>query len=147
MEMFSGNDRYDRFYVVKATDSTPLATVNTIKAYDELKKHIGGTPKKIIERRDGGLTITLSDREQSRRIETLTSLAGVSVETIRDTNLNRVQGTIRYENHPGYSTQDLLDALKPQEVTEIYVLNKRNEDKITVPIPVYILTFGTTKLP
>ena len=147
MEMFSGTSRYDRFFVVKAVDSTPLSTVNTIKAYEELKKHIGGTPKKVVERRDGGLTIVINDQEQSRRMETLTSLAGVRVETANDTNLNRVQGTIRYENHPGYSSQELLDALKTQEVTEIYQLNKKNEDKTTVPIPVFILTFGTTKLP
>ena len=145
--MFSGINSYDRFYIVKAINGTPLSTVNTVKAYEELKAHIGGTPKKVVERRDGGLNITINDQEQSRRLVTLTSLAGVSVEAVSDRNLNKSQGTIRYENHPGYSHQELLEALKEQQVTEIYQLTKKNEDKTSTPLPIYILTFGTTRLP
>ena len=147
MDMFSGADRYDRHYVVKASDSTPLSTVNTIKAYEELKKQIVGVPKRIMERRDGGLSITVDNREQGEKLMKLSSLVGVSVEVTSDANLNRTQGTIRYENHPGFTTQELLEALKPQEVTDIYQLSKRNEDKTTSPLPLYILTFGTTKIP
>ena len=79
MKMFSGAERFDRFYVVKATDSTPLSTVNTIKAFEELKTHLGGTPKRIIERRDGALTITVDNRQQSERLEKLTSQVGVNI--------------------------------------------------------------------
>ena len=147
LEMFSGHNRYDRHFIVKAIDSRPLSTVNTIKAYEELKKHINGTPKKILERRDGNLSITISDKDQSERLKTLTTLAEVRVEVTGDTNLNRSQGTIRYENHPGYTKEQLLEALKSQNVTEIYQLNRKNENKVNIPIPVYILTFGTTKLP
>ena len=147
MDMFTGADRYDRHYIIKAVDSTPLSTVNTIRAYEELKDHIRGTPKRITERRDGGLTITVDNREQSERLKTLTTLAEVSIEVTSDSNLNRTQGTIRYENHPGFTNQQLLDTLKPQNVVEIYQLSKRNDDKTSVPIPVFILTFGTTKIP
>ena len=147
MDMFRGGNRFDRHYIIRAANSTPLSTVNTVKAYEELKIHIGGIPKKIIERRDGSLAVTLDNQEQSERLKTLNSLAGVTVETNSDTNLNRSQGTIRYENLPGYTTQELLDALKTQNVTEIYQLSKKNENKTNVLIPVFILTFGSTKLP
>ena len=147
MEIFSGINAYDRFYIVAAADSTPLSTINTIKAYEDLKKHIGGIPKKIIERRDGGLSISVNNKEQSDRLQTLTELAGIEVVVRSDTNLNRCQGTIRYENYPGFTTQQILEALKPFQVTDVYQLTRKNENKTATPIPIYILTFGTTKLP
>ena len=147
MDMFTGADRYNRHYIIKATDSTPLSTVNTIKAYEELKRQINGTPKKIMERRDGSLSITVDNRDQSENLMKLTSLVGVNVEVSSDSTLNRTQGTIRYENCPGFSIQELLEALKPQQVTDIYQVTKKTDDRSIIPTAIYILTFGTTKIP
>ena len=137
----------DQSFKIVAKDGTNLSTIDTIAAYEELKKLLKGEPKKINERRDGGLTIVLNNEDQSKALMTLKSLAGKEIICTKDEKLNQTQGTIRYENHPGHSTETIKECLEKYNVTDIYQMTKRNENRDIVKLPLYILTFGTTKLP
>lgn len=137
----------DRFFLIEATNGTNLSAINTIQAYEDLKKHIKGTPRKITERRDGKLTIVLNNEEQCTLILTIKTLANVEVTCSIDGKLNQSQGTIRYDNRPGFTIETLKDNLKQQNVTDIYQITRRANDKSIVKEPIYILTFNTTNLP
>ena len=140
-------NRRTRFFKIVANDGTNLSTIDTIKAYDDLKRHLKGTPKKISERRDGSLTIILDDVNQCNLLPTINKLAGVDVTCTSDDKLNQIQGTTRYDNHPKYSIEKLKETLKDQNVIDIFQLSKRNKDKTKTKVPIYILTFNTTSLP
>ena len=138
---------YERFFTIRATDGTPLTTIDTIAAYEDLKKHIRGEPKKIVERRDGNITVSVSTEEQSNQMKSLKKLANMDVTCCSDSRMNQSQGTIRYDNYPGFTEEKIKGALARYNVTDIYQLTKRNPDKSISKIPVFILTFNTTQLP
>jgi len=70
LELLSGREKRDIFYKVTAKDRTNLSTIDTIKAYEDIKRHIRGNPTKIIERRDGALSIIVNNEEQANLLKT-----------------------------------------------------------------------------
>ena len=147
LKFFNTFNNYERFFTIKTTNGTPMSTIDTITAYEDLKKHIGAEPKKIVEKRDGNLTVSVSNEEQSQKMRSLKKLANVNVTCSSDNKMNQSQGTIRYDNYPGFTEDKIKNALEKFNVTDIYQLTKRNPDKTISKIPIYILTFNSTQLP
>ena len=147
MNLFNQLSMTDQFFKIEAKDGTNLSTIDTITAYEELKKLLKGEPKKITERRDGGLTIVSNNEDQCKALASLKCLAGKEVNCIKDDKFNQSQGTIRYENHPGHTIETIKECLERYNVKDVYQMTKRNDNRDIVKLPLYILTFGTTKLP
>lgn len=145
IDLLNKPPNYPRFFIISGEDAN-LATIDTIRANEDLNKHLKGAPKTINERRDGTLSVEVASAEQSILVASLQRLAGHTVSVVCDDKLNQSRGTIHYSNLPGYSTEKLKESLAPQGVSDIYQMTRRR-DGIVEKLQTYILTFKTTNLP
>ena len=137
---------YKKFLTIKSTDETvDLRTINTIRAYDELSSCLGGELD-LSETRKGTLILQSRSEQTTRKAKNIESLAGVPVTVEENDRLNETRGTIWYANHPNFSDQEILDALKKYGVKDVY-RTKQKKNNILIPTSIYILTFNHCNLP
>ena len=141
------NSEYPRNFIISSTENVNLSTINTILAHRQLIEGIGGEPKSIIETRKGTLLIKVANRQQSERILNLKTLSSTPVKVEPNDHMNRTKGVIRYDNLPGFTVEQITEALSDFNVTEVYQMTKRSGDTGGIPIPVYVITFNSLKIP
>lgn len=139
-------DNFVRFYLITAKDRSNLAEIDSIAGNEDLQRHLKGSPKEISEMRSGQLLIEVMNRQQSNDIASLKSLAGVEVEVTKHDKMNQIKGTIRYENRPQFTDDQILKTLKKYDVVDIYRFKRRVNNNLS-PLPVYLITFNGNSLP
>ena len=139
-------ETYVKFFNVASNNGSSLSEINVIKANRQIETLIRGTPKSITETRAGHLVVEVRSAEQSRDLQKLKLLDTTEVTVEPHRTLNTTKGTIYYRNHPGFSTQDLLEELTKFNVSEIYQ-TKRRMNGVMIDQPIYILTFQQCTLP
>ena len=117
-----------------------------IRANRQLNEVLGGTPQNISELRNGTLLVEVRNEIQSNNILKLHSLNDISVKVEAHLRLNTVQGTIYYRNQPKYTEEDLINALREQQVTKIHRVKRRNNGNLE-DTNIFILTFNVCSLP
>lgn len=140
---------FDRFFTITSTGNRNLSEIDTILANEELESILGGSPRDIRELRSGGLAVEVRSAEQSRAILNLKALAGCDVNVISNDRMNQCKGTIYYRNGPGYTEEQICNALNKTgdtRVAEVYRMKKRVNGTL-VDMPVYLITFQSTQLP
>ena len=137
---------YVKFFNIASKTGNRLSEINVIKANKQIETILRGTPKSITETRAGHLVVEVRSAEQSRNLQELKQLDTTEVTVEPHRTLNTTKGTIYYRNHPGYSTNDLLEELTKYNVNEIYQ-TKRRINGTMVDQPIYILTFQQCTLP
>ena len=100
-----------------------------------------------METRRGTLLVQTLSSQQSQNILKITQLANTPVTVILNDHMNKRKGIINYDNLPGYSNQQIVEALEEFKVTEVYQIKKRNNNNNTTETTLYILTFNSLKLP
>ena len=142
----AAENNYPRFYKISSVSGESLAEIDVIKANRQLESTIRGRPKKITELRTGQLLVEVATELQSHHISSLKTLDKCAVTVEAHDRLNQSKGTIRYANRPNYTDTQLLEALKPFGVSEVYQL-KRKENGTLITLPIFILTFNSYTLP
>ena len=138
---------FPRNFIIKSPEDVNLSRIDTVTAHKELIQALNGKPKSITETRKGTLLVQTLNRQQSQNIMNITKLADTEVTVILNDHMNKTKGIINYDNLPGYSTQQLVEALSEFKVTDAYQIKKRNSNNNTSETSLYILTFNTLKLP
>lgn len=147
MEIFV-NERYDysRFFNIAAENGRNLAEIDVIKGNRQLIQHLKGEPSNVTEMKNGKLLVEVKNRQQSNDIMKLKSLDGCEVRVEVHDKLNRVKGTIYYQNRPNYTDEQLLKELERFDVIEIY-RTKRKMNNILINSDIYIITFRNNYIP
>ena len=137
---------YKKFFTIKAKNEQSLAEIPTIAANRDLQRIIKGIPAKTTELRDGSLLVEVANEPQSQNILNIKKLADTEVLVAPHANLNQIKGTIRYDNKPKYTTEQILEDLKDQKVSDVYNIQRRSNNAL-VNTNIYIVTFEACQLP
>ena len=139
-------DNFVKFFLISAADGSNLPEIDCITGNEELERLLKGKPTKITELRNGNLLVETANRQQSTAIASLLTLAGTAVKIAPHDKMNQVKGTIRYENRPNFTDDQILNALNRYHAVDIYRLRRKLNGAL-VPMPLYIVTFKKPNLP
>ena len=78
LDLLTSKPRYNKYFIITGEEVANLATIDTIKANEDLNTHLKGTPTKITERRDCTLSVAVASEEQSHLITSLKKLGNTS---------------------------------------------------------------------
>ena len=63
--LFKPESYYDKHFIIEAINKRILSEIDTIKANDDLEKHLGGSPNNIRELKSGGILVEVRTKAQS----------------------------------------------------------------------------------
>jgi len=96
--------------------------------------------------RSGELLVKCSRKSLSDNLLALKTFVNIIVKVSPHSSLNSFKGVIRYRDLYGVPDQEILDNLKPQNVTQVHRIKiKRNKELHETNT--FVLTFGTATLP
>ena len=136
---------YYKFFVVKPDEGRRIQDLDMFTVYDEIVSAIGREPK-IMTQGDGSLLIETASTQENEKLQSLTSLDGISVKCAPHRSLNQSKGIIRSSNLMKYTEERLLKEFESQKVVDVKQMKKKIDGVLT-PIPTYILTFDLLRLP
>ena len=110
------------------------------KRINNWNKYYKENLKKVTELREGTLLIEVMNGKQSEAVKKLRILDGSCGEVLDHGTLNQVKGMIYYKNKPGCTEEDILSAVKDQNVSSIYNIKRRVLGIIDKTL-IYMLTF------
>jgi len=142
--MFSTRS-FKRFFQITPNGDTNLSMIDTIRANNDLEVKLGGEPKKVTETRDGSLLVEVKNETQSQRIKNITRLHNSIVTVTEHATLNSIKGTIRYNNRPGYSDEQICAELVKYNATNVKKINRATNLQSAATL--YIVTFDNCTLP
>jgi len=95
------------------------------------------------------MLIETANVHYSRRLLSLTDLAGVPVRAEPHRTLNSYKGVIRCSDLKGLPKDDILDGLRSQEVTDCFHITVKSDNNNTDrrKTNTFILTFNTATAP
>ena len=137
---------FKKFFIISSLEGKNLAEINVITANKQLQATLKGSPTKVTELRDGTLLVEVANEKQSMLIKELKILNNVNVQVTEHASLNQIKGTIHYKNRPGYTEDELLSELNPQNVAALYNIRKRVSG-VLERTPIYVVTFDACSLP
>ena len=136
---------YAKFLILKMKNGQKMREFDMFSLNREIVGVCEREPK-ISFLNDGSLLIEVASPEESRRIQSLVSLAGSDVDSMPHKRLNQVRGVIRSVELLRYSEEKIQKELEDQGVIEVKQMKKTVGGLLT-PLPTYVLTFQRLKLP
>ena len=139
---------YKKYLVIKHKDPKRRITdVSPIEMEKGLTHRLGKDQKyKVSRLRSGLLLIEVDRKELYDKLMQTSKLNNIPVKVEEHSTLNISKGVIFCDNIRDMSDEQLQEYLKPQEVKEVYRIQKKLGDK-TDPTDLFIITFNKPVLP
>ena len=136
---------FEKYLVVKLEDERTMRDLDMFDVHDEILKCCGREPKMSYQG-DGTLLIESSSPEESRKLQSLSSIKGIQAHCLPHRTLNQVKGVIHSRELLRYTEERLQEALAKENVIKVQRMTKK-VDGVVIPLPTLILTFNLIKLP
>ena len=148
LETTPGNyepNNYSRFLVLKMKNGQRMRDFDMFALNREIVACCQNEPK-ISYLNDGSLLVEVSSIEDSSKLLSIPSLSGSNVESVPHRSLNQSRGVIRSVELLRYSEEKLQEEFEDQGVVNVKQMKKTVSGLLT-PLPTYVLTFNSVKLP
>ena len=144
--VFSGNDTFSRFLVIKSQDSSnPVTSLSPFVIEKQIESLIG-TPKSVKKLKNKTLLVETNRKTQTENLLKITSFFNLKVSVTEHNSLNSSKGIIRDRMLKGETEDNIVEYLRPQGVTACKRF-KIKEDGNSVERNTLLLTFDRVNVP
>lgn len=142
--VFESNS-YEKFLTIELDGERKIEDLDIFDVHDEIIKCCGREPK-IAFQTGGSLLIETVSPEESKKLQSLRSLSGLTAKCSPHASFNQVRGVIHSKDLLRYSEERIQEKLKNQKVVKVQRMYKTVDGNL-VPLPTLILTFDLLTLP
>jgi hypothetical protein len=135
---------FPSFIVVEAADGQPIKY--SIFASQKLLKCAVGDVKSAKKLRNGALLVEVTSKAQANKALKMSTWIDVQVKVSPHRSLNMSKGIIRCRNLRDCSDDEILDALRPEGVTNVKHIFS-NKNGIKSPTNTFVLSFSKPSAP
>ena len=144
--VFSGNDTFARFLVIKSQDgSNPVTSLSPFVIEKQIESLIG-TPKSVKKLKNKTLLVETNRKTQTENLLKVTIFFNLKVSVSEHNTLNSSKGIIRDRMLKGESEDNIVEYLRPQGVTACKRF-KIKKDGNLVETNTLLLTFDRVNVP
>lgn len=149
---FDESSRTEEVFMVIESDTKgkSLAKYNPFLFAKATEMALGGKPLQTTMLRDGKILLRLKNQTEANKLKKLNLNHGtdnIQVNIYEHKTLNSTKGIIRCDACKFLSEEELLEGLRPQKVTDVYIMKRKGQNGETYNTRTAIITFKTTVLP
>ena len=144
--IFTSQENFARYLIIESKNKEkPVTSLSPFVIEKQIESMIG-TAKSVKKLKNGTLLVETTRKTQTENLKKQTSFFGVPVEVIEHQSLNSSKGIIRNPILRAETEENILEYLKPQDVTHVkrFTIRKNNERINTNTL---LLTFNSVVTP